>query len=198
MQQLPRDMLYVLRTNNLVRGLNKELGGSSRSRFWTTATEALYGTSDGYLHRNLRFDERNGIRCQPRAGTGADWTRSCTKLPWYLHPSASGQQRMLRLHEDRPAGQSVGFQTPPGARSPAKSGWTRSLASTAAYATDWLALSTVFALFELRAVASSWRSSGAASLPPAEQAAVERTAGVGDGATPPRHRRRHPDVSSFG
>lgn len=30
LEQLPRDMLFVFRTNNMVRALNKDLGGSSR------------------------------------------------------------------------------------------------------------------------------------------------------------------------
>lgn len=30
MEQLPRDMLFVFRTNNMIRALNKDLGGSTR------------------------------------------------------------------------------------------------------------------------------------------------------------------------
>jgi aarF domain-containing kinase len=32
LESLPRDMLFVLRTGDLVRGLNKALGGTSRER----------------------------------------------------------------------------------------------------------------------------------------------------------------------
>jgi aarF domain-containing kinase len=33
MESLPRDMLFVLRTNDIIRSLNKNLGGTSRARF---------------------------------------------------------------------------------------------------------------------------------------------------------------------
>ena len=43
MQSLPRDMLFVLRTNDIVRSLNKSLGGTSRSRFITMGEWAVRG-----------------------------------------------------------------------------------------------------------------------------------------------------------
>lgn len=45
MQSLPRDMLFVLRTNDIVRSLNKSLGGTSRSRFITMGEWAVRGLS---------------------------------------------------------------------------------------------------------------------------------------------------------
>lgn len=39
-----RDMLFVLRTLNLVRALNFELGGSSVDRFWIQSKFAVLGT----------------------------------------------------------------------------------------------------------------------------------------------------------
>lgn len=33
LEQLPRDMLFVFRTNNMIRALNKDLGGTTRERF---------------------------------------------------------------------------------------------------------------------------------------------------------------------
>ncbi|KAJ0409511.1 hypothetical protein ATCC90586_009051 [Pythium insidiosum] len=43
LQQLPRDMLFVFRTNNMIRSLNKELGGSTRDRFATMGKYAVAG-----------------------------------------------------------------------------------------------------------------------------------------------------------
>lgn len=43
MQSLPRDMLFCMRNIALVRGLNQELGGSSRSRFNVLAECAIRG-----------------------------------------------------------------------------------------------------------------------------------------------------------
>jgi aarF domain-containing kinase len=43
MQSLPRDLLFVLRTSNLVRVLNYELGGTSATRFYIMACTAARG-----------------------------------------------------------------------------------------------------------------------------------------------------------
>ncbi|GLE09908.1 hypothetical protein PINS_up021847 [Pythium insidiosum] len=43
LQQLPRDMLFVFRTNNMIRSLNKDLGGSTRDRFATMGKYAVAG-----------------------------------------------------------------------------------------------------------------------------------------------------------
>ena len=43
MENLPRDMLFVLRTLNIVRSLNKSLGGSSRERFDAMSESMLKG-----------------------------------------------------------------------------------------------------------------------------------------------------------
>ena len=45
MKVLPRDMLFVFRISNLVRSLNKELGGSKRSRFWIMGKHAIEGST---------------------------------------------------------------------------------------------------------------------------------------------------------
>ena len=42
-KQLPRDLLLVLRTNNLVRSINRDLGGTSLSRFKLFGDHALRG-----------------------------------------------------------------------------------------------------------------------------------------------------------
>ncbi|TMW59501.1 hypothetical protein Poli38472_004570 [Pythium oligandrum] len=42
-QHLPRDMLFVFRTNNMIRALNKDLGGSTRDRFASMAHFAVEG-----------------------------------------------------------------------------------------------------------------------------------------------------------
>ena len=43
MESLPRDMLFVLRTNDIIRSLNKTLGGSSRARFTSMGEWAIKG-----------------------------------------------------------------------------------------------------------------------------------------------------------
>ena len=43
MESLPRDFLFVLRSTNIVRSLNKDLGGSSRDRFIAMAQSAIKG-----------------------------------------------------------------------------------------------------------------------------------------------------------
>ena len=43
MESLPRDMLFVLRTTDIVRSLNKTLGGTSRARFTTMGEWAIRG-----------------------------------------------------------------------------------------------------------------------------------------------------------
>lgn len=46
LQAVPRDLLYTLRCNNLVRSVNLDLGGSSRDRFLETARSAVRGWYD--------------------------------------------------------------------------------------------------------------------------------------------------------
>ena len=43
MESLPRDFLFVLRSTNIVRSLNKDLGGTSRDRFLAMAKSAIKG-----------------------------------------------------------------------------------------------------------------------------------------------------------
>ncbi|CAI5743522.1 unnamed protein product [Peronospora destructor] len=43
LEQLPRDMLFVFRTNNMIRGLNKDLGGTTRERFSIMGNYAVSG-----------------------------------------------------------------------------------------------------------------------------------------------------------
>ena len=43
MQRLPRDLLFVLRCNSIVRSVNKELGGTSRQRFLANGRAAVRG-----------------------------------------------------------------------------------------------------------------------------------------------------------
>jgi len=43
MQRLPRDLLFVMRSTNMVRSLNLELGGTSRDRFRVTGESAIRG-----------------------------------------------------------------------------------------------------------------------------------------------------------
>lgn len=45
LEQLPRDMLFVLRTNNMIRALNKDLGGTKRERFSIMGNSAIRGNS---------------------------------------------------------------------------------------------------------------------------------------------------------
>jgi aarF domain-containing kinase len=45
LEALPRDMLFVLRTGDLIRGLNKDLGGTSRQRLTTMGQAAIRGLS---------------------------------------------------------------------------------------------------------------------------------------------------------
>ncbi|CAN0465450.1 unnamed protein product, partial [Laminaria digitata] len=40
LERLPRDMLFVMRTSDLVRSLNKELGGTTRQRLTALAESA--------------------------------------------------------------------------------------------------------------------------------------------------------------
>ena len=53
MQFLPRDMLYVFRITNLVRSLNKDLGGTGKERFLIMGKHAIEGGSDS--HSTLSF-----------------------------------------------------------------------------------------------------------------------------------------------
>uniref|UniRef100_K3W889 ABC1 atypical kinase-like domain-containing protein n=1 Tax=Globisporangium ultimum (strain ATCC 200006 / CBS 805.95 / DAOM BR144) TaxID=431595 RepID=K3W889_GLOUD len=48
LEQLPRDMLFVFRTNNMIRSLNKDLGGSSRERFSVMGKYAVEGHASFY------------------------------------------------------------------------------------------------------------------------------------------------------
>ncbi|KAG6622292.1 Atypical/ABC1 protein kinase [Phytophthora cinnamomi] len=48
LEQLPRDMLFVFRTNNMIRALNKELGGTTRERFSIMGDYAVSGHSAFY------------------------------------------------------------------------------------------------------------------------------------------------------
>uniref|UniRef100_A0AAV1VDI3 ABC1 atypical kinase-like domain-containing protein n=1 Tax=Peronospora matthiolae TaxID=2874970 RepID=A0AAV1VDI3_9STRA len=48
LEQLPRDMLFILRTDNMIRALNKDLGGSTRDRFYVMGTFAVSGHSTFY------------------------------------------------------------------------------------------------------------------------------------------------------
>lgn len=43
LKQLPRDLLFVMRSTNIVRGLNKALGGTSRERFKILGESAVRG-----------------------------------------------------------------------------------------------------------------------------------------------------------
>lgn len=43
LQRLPRDLLFVLRASNMVRALNKDLGGTSRARFRIMGESAIRG-----------------------------------------------------------------------------------------------------------------------------------------------------------
>ena len=43
MESLPRDFLFVLRSTNIVRSLNKDLGGTSKGRFIAMAQSAIKG-----------------------------------------------------------------------------------------------------------------------------------------------------------
>ena len=54
MENLPRDMLFVLRTLNIVRSLNKSLGGSSRERFDAMSESMLKGLALGEHQRDAR------------------------------------------------------------------------------------------------------------------------------------------------
>ncbi|ETI48536.1 Atypical/ABC1 protein kinase [Phytophthora nicotianae P10297] len=45
LEQLPRDMLFVFRTNNMIRALNKDLGGTTRERFSIMGNFAVSGHS---------------------------------------------------------------------------------------------------------------------------------------------------------
>lgn len=58
LEQLPRDMLFVFRTNNMIRALNKDLGGSTRDRFAVMGKYAVEGHSSFYAnYNNLSDDE---------------------------------------------------------------------------------------------------------------------------------------------
>ncbi|KAG2760541.1 hypothetical protein JG687_00009597 [Phytophthora cactorum] len=48
LEQLPRDMLFVFRTNNMLRALNKDLGGTTRERFTIMGDFAVSGHSAFY------------------------------------------------------------------------------------------------------------------------------------------------------
>ncbi|KAH7461464.1 Secreted RxLR effector protein 27 [Phytophthora ramorum] len=48
LEQLPRDMLFVFRTNNMIRSLNKDLGGTTRERFSIMGNYAVSGHSAFY------------------------------------------------------------------------------------------------------------------------------------------------------
>ncbi|KAG7391065.1 hypothetical protein PHYPSEUDO_005832 [Phytophthora pseudosyringae] len=48
LEQLPRDMLFVFRTNNMIRALNKDLGGTTRERFSIMGNYAVAGHSAFY------------------------------------------------------------------------------------------------------------------------------------------------------
>lgn len=52
LQQLPRDMLFVLRTNNMIRAINKDLGGTTRERFSIMGKCAVAGHSSFYSASN--------------------------------------------------------------------------------------------------------------------------------------------------
>jgi aarF domain-containing kinase len=54
LESLPRDMLFVLRTNNLVRSLNYELGGTTRQRFRISALTATQGLRFKQVHHSYR------------------------------------------------------------------------------------------------------------------------------------------------
>ncbi|KDO32818.1 atypical/ABC1/ABC1-B protein kinase [Saprolegnia parasitica CBS 223.65] len=52
LETLPRDMLFVLRSTNLTRSLNKELGGSSRQRFHVFGKYAMKGLVQDHAQRD--------------------------------------------------------------------------------------------------------------------------------------------------
>lgn len=61
LEQLPRDMLFVFRTNNMIRSLNKDLGGSTRDRFSVMGKYAVEGHSSFYANNNgLNGDGTSG------------------------------------------------------------------------------------------------------------------------------------------
>ncbi|CAH0517439.1 unnamed protein product [Peronospora belbahrii] len=45
LEHLPRDMLFIFRTNNMIRALNKDLGGTTRERFSIMGSYAVSGHS---------------------------------------------------------------------------------------------------------------------------------------------------------
>ena len=63
MESLPRDLLFCLRCNNLVRGLNRTLGGSSLDRFVAFGASASRGSKllvedDSNANSSLKFTDK--------------------------------------------------------------------------------------------------------------------------------------------
>lgn len=54
LEQLPRDMLFVFRTNNMIRALNKDLGSTTRERFSIMGNYAVKGHSTYYYENGSR------------------------------------------------------------------------------------------------------------------------------------------------
>ena len=55
METLPRDLLFVLRSTDILRSLNKDLGGKSIDRFSAMADSAMEGLGDNSFSVFLWF-----------------------------------------------------------------------------------------------------------------------------------------------
>lgn len=55
MESLPRDFLFVLRSTNIVRSLNKDLGGTSKDRFIAMAQSAIKGVELEEHNRQMKL-----------------------------------------------------------------------------------------------------------------------------------------------
>ncbi|CAM9783960.1 unnamed protein product [Choristocarpus tenellus] len=76
LETLPRDFLFVVRTSDLVRSLNKELGGTSRDRLVTLAESAT---------RGLRIPNP-----KPQSEFNTDSSLWGTSLRWMFWERAAG------------------------------------------------------------------------------------------------------------
>jgi len=95
MQTLPRDLLFVSRNTNMVRGLNLALGGTARERFRVTGLCAVRGLVLTDAVEDDALLAREG-RAAAGAGAGAELVSDATAMGAGLNPLTESELMGLR------------------------------------------------------------------------------------------------------
>lgn len=91
MQKLPRDLLFVSRNTNMVRGLNVSLGGTARERFRITGKSAIRGLvlTDAIEQSTLSPQPGSASSTSSDGSNGTDSTSLSVRTEQYLSAQAA-------------------------------------------------------------------------------------------------------------